>query len=405
MRPPSPNPTRRLAACTVAATAVALAALGAGAPAYAAKPELAIYSSAGDAPASGTVTVTALVSRTARKVSFYVDGRKRTTDRSAPWSIELDTSELSPGQHTIAARVRGRGWRAGAWRTILVAGDSALTPTVAGLPELKPRPKKKARGKGRRRTSSRPRRPRAPRPVKPAPPLPAPVAPAIPPRGPAEFVGDFDTGNLSQWALIQRAATDRIRAVTATDSGAAPRQGSHMGRFEIRDGGSEERSEVTALHNGGPNGTLEAGSEDYIGFSTRWESNFVCPPTGLHSLFLQPKAGEGSPTFSLENRGCETRLRDAGDHTVAPLARDVWHDFVVHVRWSTDPAVGFIRVYHKLATDPTYVKRIDRGSDTLNSNGAAYFKLGYYRNTGVTGTSVIYHDGLRIGKAFGSVAP
>ena len=407
--PFSSSPRLPAARGAVAAIAFALVALLAAGPAHAAKPTLGLYDSAGDAPASGTVTVSALVSRTARKVAFYVDGEKRSTDRTAPWSMDVDTSSLSPGQHTIAARVRGRGWKAGSWKTILVAGDSALTPTVAGLPTLKPKPKK-ARGKGKRRPRRGARRPRARRPrrpVTPAPKLPAAVAPVAPIRGPAEFVGDFETGSLSQWTMIQRAATDRIRAVTATDSGAAPRQGSYMGRFEIRDectGGScDERSEVTWGSDG--DGHFEAGSEDFIGFSTRWEGNFVCPPTGRHSLFLQPKAGNGSPTFSLENRECELRLRDAGDHTVAPLARDVWHDFVVHVKWSTDPAVGFIRIYHKLSTESAYVKNIDRASDTLNGNGAAYFKLGYYRSPAVTGTSVLYHDDLRIAKTFGSVAP
>ena len=295
------------------------------------------------------------------RVDFYVDGVLKFTERNAPYAPEQE-NVLPPGEHALKVIARSRGGgRAEASLKVTVAPGAA---------------------------SSR----RSP-------------APGSQPG--ATFVGDFETGNLSRWTLIQRAASDRIRAVTATDSGARPRQGSYMGRFEVRDectGDScDERSEVTwgeadDLH-------FEAGTEDYIGFSTRWEGNFVCPPADRHSLFLQPKAGEGSPTFSLENRGCETRLRDEGDHTVAPLTRDVWHDFVVHVRWSTDPAVGFIRIYHKLAGDPTYARRIDRRSHTLNENGAAYLKLGYYRDPDVTGTSVIYHDGLRVGKSFRSVAP
>lgn len=245
-----------------------------------------------------------------------------------------------------------------------------------------------------------------PPPAQPAP-APAPV-PAPPPRPKAEFLADFETGDLRQWTEVQSAASPRIRAVSQTDSGAPAREGSYMGRFEVRDectnvgdGSCSERSEL--LWGSDRQRILEQGTEDFIGFSTRWEQNFVCPPPDVHSVFLQPKAGSGSPAFSLENRGCEVGLHQSRDYTIAPLARDLWNDFVLYIKWGEGTA-GHVTIYHKRADEATYRKVIDRATDTLTS-GSAYFKLGYYRAGSVSGTSVLYHDSVRSGKSFEAVSP
>ena len=396
--PFSKSRRRHAAGSTLAATAALVALLAAG-PALAAEPDLALYDSAGDAPASGPVTVSALVSRTARKVSFYVDGRKRSTDRTAPWSMEVDTSSLSPGQHTVAAKVRGQGWRAGAWKTILVAGDSALTPTVAGLPTLKPKPKKKARAKkrcrraragGRRRCARRPRRP-----VKPAPQLPAAVAPVAPPLGPALFTGDFETGDHSQWTAVQETAADRIQIVPDP-----VRQGRYASRHEVRQGDSlygGARAEL--LWGDDRRLTLTEGKEYVFQWSSYFAPGLPSPdPNQGHSSFVQWKAqGTGGPPTAMSLRGERIALRVSNvDRWAIPLTRGVWHDFSVRMRFSSNPSVGFAEVTHNGVP-----QRFDNGQTrvnyaTLDAGKSSYLKLGYYRAAAIQPVGVVFHDGMRV---------
>ena len=38
--------------------------------------------------------------------------------------------------------------------------------------------------------------------------------------------------------------------------------------------------------------------------------------------------------------------KPAGELVTKPFAPDRWHDFVLHVKWSSDPSVGFVEIWY-----------------------------------------------------------
>jgi hypothetical protein len=75
---------------------------------------------------------------------------------------------------------------------------------------------------------------------------------------------------------------------------------------------------------------------------------------------------------------------------IGPVKPGVWVDYVLHVRFAKNPAVGFVEAWadRKLA-----VHKYSR--PTMNSD-SSYLKQGVYRDPAATGTQVVWHDGLRV---------
>lgn len=80
------------------------------------------------------------------------------------------------------------------------------------------------------------------------------------------------------------------------------------------------------------------------------------------------------------------------ERLVAPVARNTWQRWIVHAKFSADPAVGFIHVYvdgvEKLAK--TFQRTMVVG-DSGN-----YFKTGIYRDPAHTATMIRYVDNFSI---------
>jgi hypothetical protein len=85
------------------------------------------------------------------------------------------------------------------------------------------------------------------------------------------------------------------------------------------------------------------------------------------------------------------------DYTIfeTPLAVGTWHDVMMQINWSTDPRVGWIRVWHN-GTPVTFAD----GSTTYHlstlvpGTTTCYYKEGYYRQ-GAKVTGIVYHAGFR----------
>ena len=158
---------------------------------------------------------------------------------------------------------------------------------------------------------------------------------------------DFETGNLSQWAGVQRVAADRIQVVKSP-----VRQGGYAGRFEVRNGDnpvdSNDRAEVSLS-------TGEAeGDEDWYAWSAMFDPSF--PTLSGFQLITQwhtslggsPAMGvyvEGNDLLVQVNRFSGTGLLSVDKIWRGPLPRGRWLDMKFHIKWSSSDSAGWIEFW------------------------------------------------------------
>ena len=235
----------------------------------------------------------------------------------------------------------------------------------------------------------------------------APTAPAPPPAattlpGKQIFRGDFETGGLGQWGGLQRVATDRITVVRSP-----VRQGSYAARFEVRNGdnpiGYGDRAEVQAL-----TGESE-GDERWYSWSTMLAADY--PSSSAWQVITQWHATvDGSPPLGFYVSGDNILLEanrysgpggSIGTSTIwrGPARRGQWQDIKMHVKWSGSDSVGFVELWIDGARQTFDDGSTHRAIRTLVPGADAYLKQGLYRQSGVPGTGVVYHDGLQVTSA------
>ena len=331
-----------------------------------AKPrKLAIMSPAENANVKGRVKVIVRAPKRYKKVRFGVDGRRMWVDHKFPFKFRktgfLRTKRLGRGKHRLWVAGRRRGGRLDRVSSVFYV----------------------RRGRKAKPRSAPPRG--APR--SPAPPL-APFG------GNILFRGDFDTGDAEQFRNVQAEAG----RVTFGTSGPAPFQGSHWGRFEVQAGdeaASGNRAEVT-----GPD--FDEGDE-------RWIRQAIYVPTGTATesgwrLVAQfHNLGGGSPPVALflESGGSglsfEVGHGDSStfDWNGPAIQRNRWYDVVLHLRFSSNPSVGFVEVYLNGQRQTMTNGQPRRYRATLE-DGGAYYKTGIYRSDSIGQTDVVYHDNVLI---------
>jgi len=227
-----------------------------------------------------------------------------------------------------------------------------------------------------------------------------PIALLVPAVASASVVwkGDFETGNLSQWTRTQSVSSDRLQVVSDV-----VREGSYALKTTVRQGddpinASGNRNEVVYM-------TDEAsGSEYFYKWSTLFPEDY--PSIDTWQLFAQWHQGGccGSPPLEFYVVGEEMFLRVGGVNGKvvwqSPLVRGHWNDFVLHVKWSSDPSVGFVEMYKdgELVVPKTM-------APTQFSGDRNYLKLGLYRNDTVSPVGVVYHDGFTMGTTLEDVMP
>lgn len=86
-----------------------------------------------------------------------------------------------------------------------------------------------------------------------------------------------------------------------------------------------------------------------------------------------------------------------------------WHDFVFHIKFSQNPAVGFLEIWHREPNEGAYARQTfisgaQREYFATLLDAEAYMKLGQYRATQFTQTAVMFADRIKIGTTFDSVA-
>ncbi|WP_257453963.1 heparin lyase I family protein [Archangium lipolyticum] len=208
--------------------------------------------------------------------------------------------------------------------------------------------------------------------------------------------GDFETGDHSQWTRAQMVSADRLQVVSSP-----LRQGRYALKATVRQGddpinASGNRNELVRM-------TREpTGSEYYYKFSTMFASDF--PSVKTWQLFTQwhHEGGSGSPPVEFYVYSEEIRLNIGGDPGVivwkTPLVRSQWQDFILHVKWSPDPSVGFVELYHngKLVLPKRYIA-------TQYSGMVNYLKVGLYRSDTITQVGTVYHDGWTMARNLSDV--
>jgi hypothetical protein len=200
------------------------------------------------------------------------------------------------------------------------------------------------------------------------------------------WVGDFETGDRSQWSHTQMVSADRLAVVPSP-----MRQGRYAIKATVKQGddpinSSGNRNELVRM-------TREpVGSEYYYRWSTMFDATF--PSAKTWQLFTQwhHEGSSGSPPIEFYVYGEEIRLNIGGNPGTivwrTPLVRGQWQDFIFHVKWSPNASVGFVELYHngKLVLPKRFTA-------TQFSGQLNYLKVGLYRSDTVAPTGIVYHDG------------
>jgi hypothetical protein len=198
--------------------------------------------------------------------------------------------------------------------------------------------------------------------------------------------GGFDTGDLSQWSSHSAFAPSRLQVVASLTDGSGP----HSARFEAQPGdlvGAELTGDTAA-----------AGSERYYGWSTLLPTGY--PAATPYQTLASWHSGD-APVLELRLTGTRLELvarTPAGSlRTLWSASTTVgrWHRFVVRSRWSAAPGGGLVELWYdgKLVYLPA-------AQQTLLTDAPVALRMGLSRDPAVTGTQVLYHDGVRVGLTY-----
>jgi hypothetical protein len=219
----------------------------------------------------------------------------------------------------------------------------------------------------------------------------------VPPRE-VVWRGNFETGDILQWTRAQMVDPNRLLVVESP-----VRQGRYAMKTTVHQGddpidSSGNRNELVQMTN------EASGSEYFYKWSTMFDSSF---PSERHwQLFAQwhHSGNTGSPPVEFYVYGEEMRLNIGGSPGVqvwqAPLVRNRWRDFLFHVKWSSDPSVGFVELYldGQLVMPRRYIATQYPGQ--LN-----YLKVGLYRDEVIEPVGILYHDTWTMSRSIDGLLP
>lgn len=228
-----------------------------------------------------------------------------------------------------------------------------------------------------------------------------------PPPPPATWVGDVETGDLSQFA--QAGDDDPVTpiATVATD---VVRFGTRALRFDMGGPATATRSYQRKFLMPAPFHDWGEGDDQWFGFSLWLDPAFPLSTPHWYDLWQLWNSAGGSPPLEIgpsgdrmsigggfgHPAGPKTSSRDAG-----PLVRGAWMDYVVHVHFSSDPTLGTVDLWRDGTQIVTGYKPI---GGTLYPGGRSKLEFGIYREAG-DGPLTVRFDELRFGGSYDAVAP
>jgi hypothetical protein len=216
---------------------------------------------------------------------------------------------------------------------------------------------------------------------------------------PSSWVGDFETGDFSQYAFVLRAATDRVSIQTDT-----PRQGTKYARLTAQDG---DVYPLTPTDN--PRASLVSprilypGFERWISFSVRFPLDFpTIPPDGWF-VWMQyhgpPYAGSPSVGFGVAGDNMNIERNQTYDYDAiwsSPLQRGQWVDFVLRVNFQQDET-GYIEMWMNQVqqTFKGGVRRLYMRTVEADQNDGLELDPVNYRKRGILDTATVDHDNVK----------
>lgn len=230
------------------------------------------------------------------------------------------------------------------------------------------------------------------------------------------FIGDYSTGNFSQWPSVQNRGyngpgVDYVPSYSATVVN-DPVKGK-AARFEVRSGdwpgfAGGERSDVgsSASDTGGTEGQMR-----WYQFSTMFDPSFPQnhadlgwgvtngwhPDTSAGSAGFEWSVGAKNGYWSLIVNQQTSPSDYVRQYTIfeTPLNVGHWHDVKMQINWSTGIKTGWIKLWLNGVRQTFF-----DGSDTyflstlVPGTTTCYYKEGYYRQAAQP-TGIVYHTGFR----------
>jgi hypothetical protein len=239
---------------------------------------------------------------------------------------------------------------------------------------------------------------------------PAPQAPGM-----LLWSGDLETGDLSQFqktpwntvggpppSVVEEPVRSGRYAVDLALVGAtAPNQGICCG----------SRNEIEPKFR-----EIAAGEDLWFAFSTYLDANFPTYYSEFQTITQFKQNFDGSPPLEMDVTDGEFRITGGYGHpdgrmdfnqTVGHADKGRWIDWVLHVKFSPDPTVGYVEVWRD---GELVLPRFAPPGGTMYVNPAdgstrSSVKTGYYRDRSIDSVGHIYFDDWRIGTSMEVVRP
>jgi phosphatidylinositol-3-phosphatase len=245
--------------------------------------------------------------------------------------------------------------------------------------------------------------------------LPPTPTPTVSNYGNIYWRGDFETGDLSQWAGVHfGSAWDSDSSINVDTS--PVRQGNYAAQFTVNTnpyGNPSDRAELSATqaNTGGYAGqdwyyswstylpshpNLTTGWADWTNLMQWMDLYHQCSPPAV--VLIMPGYRNNPPSknpfFALVDQpmdnqnGCAT-LAPKHQFYLGDVVYDQWVDFTVHIKWSVDPTIGYVELW--MNGKQLIAKQYMR---TLDTSGGVYQEAQLYRGDNWSGTNVVYHDNV-----------
>lgn len=223
------------------------------------------------------------------------------------------------------------------------------------------------------------------------------------------FRGDLETGNTSQFSGGPNQA--RVTVVTTT-----PREGRYCARCEVTNTDSWPNGlRRVELGYTPPRATYE-GSERYYAFSLRQSDDLPLDPAISNAVAYWEAYPiyQQSMAFNVTGGNIRFDLRlprpgamSGSTAYAGSFAAGRWHDFVLHVRWSADPTVGFVELWHNgalVVTRTSVTTMVTSTGDAGTTVYPAFFHIGLLHGNFDHAPQAVLVDRVLEGMSFGDVA-